>query len=145
MERVPGRSGRGPARLRLLAAGVATLAGAAALTGPAAASASSAGTAHVARPWMVPGQSPEQRADELLARMTLDEKIAMVHGDTWPPTGPFAGHVPGNARLGIPDLYLSDGPNGVGNGSTGVTAFPVAVTDAASWDRALVEDYGTAL
>ena len=150
MERVPGRSGRGPARLRLLAAGVAALAGAAALTGPAASastssSTSSARTARAARPWMVPGQSPERRADELLAQMTLDEKIAMVHGDTWPPTGPFAGHVPGNTRLGIPDLYLSDGPNGVGNGSTGVTAFPVAVTDAASWDRTLVEDYGTAL
>ena len=97
------------------------------------------------RTWMRAGQSPARRAGDLVAAMTLDEKVAMVHGDTWPPTGPFAGHVPGNARLGIPDLYLSDGPNGVGNGSTGVTAFPVAVTDAASWDPSLAHAYGTAL
>ena len=77
--------------------------------------------------------------------MTLDEKIGMVHGDTWPPTGTFAGHVPGVPRLGIPELYLADGPNGVGNGSTGVTQFPVAVAAAASWDRNLVRSFGAAL
>jgi beta-glucosidase len=128
---------------RLVAGCTVALAALAGLAAPGVASPTPARAA--GRPWLVAGQTPQQRADELLAQMTLDEKIAMVHGDTWPPTGPFAGHVPGNARLGIPELFLSDGPNGVGNGSTGVTAFPVAVTDAATWDRGLVEDYGAAL
>ena len=89
--------------------------------------------------------TPEQRAAALVARMTLDEKIAMVHGDAFPTGGTYAGHVPGIPRLGIPDLYLADGPNGVGNGSTGVTQFPAAITTAASWDRGLAGQFGTAL
>jgi beta-glucosidase len=87
----------------------------------------------------------QRRASALVARMTLDEKIAMVHGDQFPPTGAFAGHVPGVPRLGIPDLFLSDGPNGVGNGNTGVTAFPVAIAAASTWNTGLVNQFGTAL
>ncbi len=102
-------------------------------------------TAAAARPWLAPGQTPVQRANELLARMTLDEKITMVHGDGFPPGGTYAGHIPANTRLGIPALVLGDGPNGVGNGSTGVTSFPVAVSDAAAFDRSLAQQYGTAL
>jgi beta-glucosidase len=105
----------------------------------------SGATPATTRPWMASDQSPRQRADELLAQMTLDEKIALVHGDAFPTGGTYAGHIPANARLGIPALVLGDGPNGVGNGSTGVTEFPAAVTDAASWDSALVHQYGTAL
>ena len=131
---------------------VATLAGSGALadTGHAAAPGSAAAAprsaaataTRSARPWLMPGQTPVRRADELLARMTLDEKIAMVHGDGFPTAGTYAGHVPANTRLGIPELVLSDGPNGVGDGSTGVTAFPVAVTDAAAWDPALARGTG---
>jgi beta-glucosidase len=86
----------------------------------------------------------QRQADGLVSQLTLDEKISLVHGDTFGPPG-FAGHVPGISRLGIPDLYLSDGPNGVGNGNTGVTAFPVAEADAASFDTNLVRQYGAAL
>ena len=86
----------------------------------------------------------QRQADGLVSQLTLDEKISLVHGDTFGPPG-FAGHVPGIPRLGIPDLYLSDGPNGVGNGNTGVTAFPVAEADAASFDTNLVQQYGAAL
>ena len=86
----------------------------------------------------------QRRAADLVSQMTLDEKIQLVHGDTSGFTG-FAGHVPGIPRLGIPDLYLSDGPNGVGNGNTGVTAFPVAEADAASFDPGLVRQFGAAL
>jgi beta-glucosidase len=86
----------------------------------------------------------QRQADSLVSQLTLDEKISLVHGDTFGPAG-FAGHVPGVPRLGIPDLYLSDGPNGVGNGNTGVTAFPVAEADAASFDTNLVRQYGAAL
>jgi beta-glucosidase len=86
----------------------------------------------------------QREADDLVSQLTLDEKISLVHGDTFGPPG-FAGHVPGIPRLGIPDLYLADGPNGVADSSTGVTAFPVAEADAASFDTGLVQRYGAAL
>jgi beta-glucosidase len=92
-----------------------------------------------------PTSSAQQRAGALVAQMTLDEKISMVHGDQWPPAGAYAGHVPGVPRLGIPELFLSDGPNGVGNGNTGVTAFPVALAASSTWDTNVVRQYGTAL
>jgi beta-glucosidase len=91
-----------------------------------------------------PGKGAQRTADDLVTQLTLDEKISLVHGDAFGPPG-FAGHVPGIPRLGIPDLYLSDGPNGVGNGNTGVTAFPVAEADAASFDTSLVRQFGAAL
>jgi len=48
----------------------------------------------------------EQRIDDLLQRMTLEEKVAMVHA-----SGEFrAGSVP---RLGVPFLWTADGPQGV--------------------------------
>jgi beta-glucosidase len=86
----------------------------------------------------------QRQADDLVSQLTLDEKISLVHGDTFGPPG-FAGHVPGIPRLGIPGLYLADGPNGVADSSTGVTAFPVAEADAASFDTGLMQRYGAAL
>jgi beta-glucosidase len=97
------------------------------------------------RPWMDKALQPDARARALLAQMTLDEKIAMVHGPGFQLNAGFAGQVPGNERLGIPSLRLADGPNGVGNGAKGVTAFPAAVLLAASWDVELAERYGQAL
>jgi beta-glucosidase len=88
---------------------------------------------------------PRERAKALVAQMTLDEKISMVHGIGFLSGVGFAGKVAGIPRLGIPPLVLADGPNGVGNGATGVTAFPAAINDAASWDTSLVRRYGTAL
>ncbi|MFD1535444.1 beta-glucosidase [Nonomuraea guangzhouensis] len=88
---------------------------------------------------------PDQRAARLLARMTLDEKIVMLHGVGFEFGKGYAGRIPGNARLGIPALYLADGPNGVANGSTGVTAFPAAINGAATWDPALMRRYGEAV
>ena len=52
------------------------------------------------------GLTPAQRAAALLAQMNLTEKITMVHG--W--DGPYVGNVIANTRLGIPALYLNDGP-----------------------------------
>lgn len=78
-----------------------------------------------ARPWMDTKLSPEKRADLLLAAMTLDEKIAMLHGPMAMPFGPrfpmpkgaigSAGFIPGNDRLGIPALQESDASLGVTN------------------------------
>ena len=64
------------------------------------------------------------RAKALVARMTLDEKISQVHGGEGFPFVGFAGFTPAIERLGIPAFHLADGPNGVGGGATGVTAFP---------------------
>ena len=77
-----------------------------------------------ARPWMDKRLTPDRRADLLIAAMTLDEKIALLHGPMAMPFGPFilpegavgsAGFIPGNARLGIPALNESDASLGVTN------------------------------
>lgn len=47
-----------------------------------------------------------QRADELLQKLTLEEKIGMIHGAQLFQTA-------GVERLGIPPLKMSDGPMGV--------------------------------
>ena len=97
--------------------------------------------------------TPEQieaKARELLAQLTLDEKIGMMSGD--PPfwsgladmmAGGYnqhvwiAGAVP---RLGIPGVRFSDGPRGVV--LPGATTFPVAMARGASWDVDLEERIG---
>src|SRR5215831_14335404 len=84
-------------------------------------------------PWMDPSLAPNVRADLLLDQMTLDEKIAMVHGFS----GPCVGNGTNNARLGIPALHLQDGPAGVADGVQGVTALPAPILLAATWDVGL--------
>ncbi len=91
--------------------------------------------------------APQQRAALLVAQMTLDEKIIMVHGAGYPlplNSAGYAGVVPANTRLGIPALYLADSPVGVGNGSTGVTQWPDSANLASTWDTALAKSYGVA-
>ena len=48
----------------------------------------------------------EQRIDDALQRMTLDEKIAVIHAQS-----KFSSS--GVKRLGFPDLWTDDGPHGV--------------------------------
>jgi beta-glucosidase len=55
------------------------------------------------------------RVDRLLGQMTLDEKIAMIHG-TGEDASTYqgeAGYLPGVRRLGIPPMRFADGPPGV--------------------------------
>src|ERR1035437_1573884 len=57
----------------------------------------------------------DARVDRLLGQMTLDEKIAMIHGtgaDASTDQG-GAGDLPGIKRLGSPPMRLADGPPGV--------------------------------
>jgi beta-glucosidase len=57
----------------------------------------------------------DARVDHLLGQMTLDEKIAMVHG-TGEDNSTYqgqAGYLPGVKRLGIPAMRFADGPPGV--------------------------------
>jgi beta-glucosidase len=55
------------------------------------------------------------RVERLLAAMTLDEKIALIHGASEPAARyqGQAGYLPGVPRLGIGSLRLADGPPGV--------------------------------
>src|SRR4051794_143761 len=60
-----------------------------------------------------PQRGDHPRVDALIAQMTLDEKIDMLHGATDPASLGQAGYVGGVPRLGIPPLRLADGPAGV--------------------------------
>jgi beta-glucosidase len=98
--------------------------------------------------WMNTMLDPGQRAAQLVGQMTLDEKIAEVHGVGYPliadPTTGYAGKIPGNSRLGIPAVYLADSPVGVGNGATGVTQWADTAALAATWDTNVAGQYGRA-
>jgi beta-glucosidase len=108
------------------------------------------------RPWMNTSLSPDERADLVLKQMTLDEKIALLHGNSmpgWPgPKSPYAylsnggaGFVFGVERLGIPIIQMSDAAYGVrSSGENGrySTALPSPVASAASWDVHAACDYG---
>lgn len=90
-----------------------------------------------------PDSVADQRARDLLAKMTLDEKIQLVHGagvGTSPLGG--GGYIPGIARLGIPAINMADSATGVNAGVTGATAFPSPIAVAASWDTALANELG---
>ena len=91
-----------------------------------------------ARPWLNLDLTPDQRADQLIAQMTLSEKLALLSGSG----GPYVGNIPANTRLGIPALHLEDGPAGVADGATQVTAFPAPISVSASWDPTLMNQYG---
>ncbi len=85
-------------------------------------------------PWCRPSLSAGARASLVVSSMTTAETLELV-----------ASGASGDPRLGIPPIRFIDGPNGVGEGSTGVTAFPDAETIAASWDPGIAGAYGEAL
>ncbi len=95
-----------------------------------------------------PAQTPDERADALIAQMTLDQKIQLVHGgaalDWWNHTLPHGagGWIPGIPSLNIPDLYFSDGSTGVANALCPATALPSSIASAASWDLNEASKYG---
>lgn len=95
--------------------------------------------------WALALQSAQDEAvDRLVAQMTLDEKIAMLHGGTDPERYGQAGYVPGVPRLGIPPLRLTDGPAGVRTAQP-ATALPAPVALAATFSVDLAHDYGAAI
>ena len=101
-------------------------------------------------PWMDKSLSPDQRADLVLAEMTLDEKITLVHG-----AGGFgqagarsnggAGVVEGIPRLGLPDLQLADSAVGVRSAADRgrySTLLPSTIGEAATWNLKMAWAYG---
>jgi beta-glucosidase len=118
-----------------------------ALLGAATVPAGAASTPRVAPPgcpWVGSTAPVEQRVSQLLAQMTLDDKILMVHGGEGPNGKgfPWTGIIAGNIRLCIPELHLMDGPGGVGTGFDGVTELPAPVSAAATFDTGLERQYG---
>jgi beta-glucosidase len=111
------------------------------------------------RPWMNPSLSPEQRAELVLKQMTLDEKLALLHGNgmahnpQWTmPLTPLAngggGYVEGVKRLGIPPLIMSDAAYGVrDSGINGrySTALPSNLGATSSWDPESACAYGAVI
>ncbi|MGM9590672.1 MAG: glycoside hydrolase family 3 C-terminal domain-containing protein [Faecousia sp.] len=87
--------------------------------------------------------------EQYICKLTLEEKAALLQGwTTW-----TTRDVP---RLGIPAIFLSDGPHGLRkqagagdhlglNASVPATCFPTAASMANSWDTALGEELGRAL
>jgi beta-glucosidase len=108
------------------------------------------------RPWMNPQLSPADRADLVLKQLTLDEKIALLHGNgmahnaNWQMpltdlTNGGAGYVEGVKRLGIPGIVMSDAAYGVrDSGANGrySTAMPSSLGAASSWDPASACEFG---
>lgn len=84
--------------------------------------------------------SIDARANALIAQMTLEEKIAMVHGIG---RAGFTGYIPANERLGIPAVKMADGPVGVRAGES--TAFPAPICMAATWNPEVINRVGQAL
>ncbi len=78
------------------------------------------------------------RAKELVAQMTLDEKISLISGNS---DGMSLRAIP---RLGIPALQMHDGPQGIGQGIKGVF-FPCGMLTAATWDRNMAKLVGESL
>ena len=95
-------------------------------------------------------QPIEARVEDAFQRMTLEEKIAMVHAQS-----KFSS--PGVPSLGIPEIWCTDGPHGIraevlwdewdqaGWTNDSITAFPALSGLAATWDRDLSRLYGKSI
>ena len=85
-------------------------------------------------PYQNPNLSAAQRADDLLSRLTLEEKVSLMM-DTSPAIG----------RLGIPQFqWWNEALHGVGRNGF-ATVFPITMAMAASWDDALLHQVFTAV
>lgn len=92
----------------------------------------------------------EQRVDDALSRMTLNEKIRVIHAQS-----KFS--AAGVPRLGMPDFWTDDGPHGVrpdvlwdewvqaGQTNDSCVAFPALTCLAATWNPDLARLYGESL
>jgi len=80
----------------------------------------------------------------LIARMTLDEKISLLHGARDPEELGQAGYWPGLPRLGIPPLRFADGPPGI-NANRDGTAMPAPVALAATFSPEAARLFGAVL
>ena len=91
-------------------------------------------------PTVLMAQAPEAGAK--LSELTLEEKAALVTGNNWWETQP----VP---RLGLPSVWMADGPVGLRKNVDGqnvpATCFPSSGGIAATWNPDLIEELGSAI
>lgn len=92
----------------------------------------------------------EERVEDALARMTVPEKIAIIHAQS-----KFSS--PGVPRLGIPELWCTDGPHGIrpevlwdeweqaGWTNDSCVAYPALTCLAATWNPAMAALYGKSI
>ncbi len=104
----------------------------------------------VAQVYLEPNAPLEQRVEDALSRMTLNEKIALIHAQS-----KFSS--PGVARLGIPGLWCTDGPHGIraevkwdewdqaGWTNDSCMAFPTLTCLAATWNTDMALLYGKSI
>ena len=103
--------------------------------------------------YLDPAQPIDARVDDLLKRMTLEEKDTLLHAAGTFPTAAIP-------RLGIPERWMDDGPNGVREEiqlnnfdpvnprtdlSDASTAFPSGIGLAATWNPELAQAEGQAI
>lgn len=103
-----------------------------------------------AQVYLNPNAPLEQRVEDALSRMTLSEKIAVIHAQS-----KFSS--PGVARLGIPGLWCTDGPHGIraevlwdewnqaGWTNDSCMAFPTLTCLAATWNTDMALLYGKSI
>lgn len=92
----------------------------------------------------------KERVEDALSRMTTEEKVAMIHAQS-----KFSS--PGVPRLGIPDIWMTDGPHGIrpevlwdewaqaGFTNDSCIAFPALTALAATWNKEMALLYGTSI
>ena len=95
-------------------------------------------------------KSIEAKIDKIISSLTIEEKVAMCHAQS-----KFSS--PGVERLGIPELWMSDGPHGVRGEinwdnwgyaewtNDSITAFPALTCLAATFNPNLSKDYGISI
>jgi beta-glucosidase len=128
----------------LLAVAVPAVLAAAGSPVPGAPRPAAAGSA-AACPWLNQARPVSQRVGLLLPRMSLDDKIALLAGAGASQQVIGTGSTKAIPRLCVPAMSLEDGPNGVGDGVSGVTQLPAGVSLAATWDRSLATRYGAVI
>lgn len=84
-----------------------------------------------------------QKAMDVIAQMTLEEKVSLLHGSP----GAYVGNINAIPRLNIPAIKMNDGPQGFRDdahpGTT--TLYPSGGTVSASWDRDVLFMWGEAM
>ena len=100
--------------------------------------------------YLNPNAPVEERVEDALSRMTLEEKVGMTTAQS-----KFSSR--GVPRLGIPEVWHTDGPHGIrpevlwddwdqaGWTNDSCTAFPALVNLAATWDKELSHLYGVSI
>ncbi len=90
-------------------------------------------------PYLDASRPLEARAADLAARLTLDEKVALM-------AGAAAFSLEGVERLGVPRINVTDGPTGVrSNEGEPATVFPVGVALASTWNVDLTREVAAAI